>query len=176
MSLVIPQVYVAPSWKLRDHKWMRRKQIGWVLKYVDKPNNSKIELVDSEEDVENATNDDYTDATVLCFDHLLNEEAANQNGMPPCGLLNHLPQAVGFILMAKSLLKDDPEKGILICSPRGKSRAPAVLAAALILTQNSPAEAAVGHLIATHGKTEISTQLLTQLKAFEATILQVDPV
>lgn len=169
MSLVIPQIYLAPNWRLRDHDWMRRKQIMWVLKYTDKVA-PKVEELDSDEDSDSLQGTDYPDATILSFDHLVNEETNLLPNTVAQLLLNHLPQAIGFILMAKNVMKDDPDKGLVICSPRGRSRCAAVLAAALILTQKAPAQAAVGHVMAQHTRTNISQQLLLQLGVFENTM------
>jgi len=158
MSLVIPQVYVGSNAQLQDHEWMRRKRVQWVLKYVDDPSV-----------VVEQTGSEYPHATVFTFDRLLNEEP---NVELPTGLLDHLPLAVGFIFMVKNLIKDDITKSLLICSPNGKSRAPAVLAAALILTQKATVEGAVGHIMSMLESTQntVSPQLLTQLQAFHTTV------
>ena len=162
MSLIIPQVLVGPNWRLRDHAWMKQQNVAWVLKYVDKQP-PRIEEVDPEEEKIMLEDADYTAATVMTFDTVQNEESAGL----PMGLLNHLPHGVGYIMMAKTVLKDEPERKVLVCSPKGNSRAPAVLAAVLILSQKAPAQVAIGHMMAKHPTTNISQQLLAQLGAFE---------
>jgi hypothetical protein len=164
MSLVAPQIYVGANWRLRDHDWVKSKNIHWVLKYVDKPSRTPvIEEVDSDEDDSHEHKSDYPGCTIMVYDQVMNEEP---NKPLPTSLLDHLPQGIGFILMVKHLIKDFPDRSLYVCSPRGKSRAPAVVVASLILTQKAGAEEAVGHLMSQHTRTHISDSLLRQLGAF----------
>ena len=167
MSQVVPQIIVAPNWRLRDHAWMERQNVKWVLKYVDKQS-PRVEEVDADEDESKLSDRDYSAATIMSFDTLENEEVLAPGQDLPRGLLNHLPHGIGFVLMAKTLMKDEAEQKLVISSPRGRSRAPAVLAAALILGQKVSAQVAVTHVMTQHQRTKIGDQLLAQLGAFES--------
>jgi hypothetical protein len=145
---------------------MAQKNIQWVLKYVD-PVPPRVEEMGEDEASATLQDKDWDNCTVMVYNTVVNQEPLTQPNQLPVTLLNHLYHGVGFIMLCKTLMKDEPGQHLYICSPAGKSRCAAVLAAALILTQNAPAEAAVGHVMARHERTQISDQLLAQLGAFQ---------
>ena len=160
MSLVFPQLFVGGTALLRNHKWMKERGVQWVLRFDDP---SSPEMADDDQADSKV---DYSDCNTLSFDHVKNAAQA--------ALLQVLPQATAFVLMALNAVQGAPKQSVLVCSPRGTSRGPAVIAAMLIFARDLTAEAALSLLYESHKQTAVCIPFQSQLKAFEQIIKTED--
>ena len=124
--------------------------IKYVLRFDD-----PVAVMEDDEDEK----EDFKPTVCFTFDTLSDTKHGT--------LLEALPEVMGFVLLSMNSLENDSEHTMLICSPEGKSRAPAVVASIMIISQRISAEHALNITKTIHTETDISECLLQQVKAFE---------